>query len=80
MTVKPIDGILSYSLTSGYTVNIGDFNNKRAEGMVSGNFSADIPIEDVTEYLSDKLYELIATEIQTAKDLAPPKSYIHFIG
>lgn len=79
LVVAPIDGVLQYSLTGGYTVNIGDFNNKRAEGMVAGKFSADIPVDDVVEYLDERLYALIREELLIAKKLAPAKSYVHDI-
>lgn len=80
VVVEPVDGVLQYSLTTGYTVNLGDFNNKRVEGSVSGKFSTEIAALDVAEYLGGKLYEVIQDEMLTAQALAPAKSYIHRIA
>jgi len=80
VTVTPIDGVLEVSLTTGYTVNIGDFNNKSVKGSVAGRFSTQVDIEDVAAYLNEKLYTVIQDEMLTAKALAPAQSYIHRIS
>jgi hypothetical protein len=79
LTVEPVDGVIKLTLTTGYTVNLGDFNNKRVEGSVSATFRSDLPINAAVEYLDERLYAVIKEEILIAQKLAPAKSYIQAI-
>ena len=69
VAIKPIDGKLEITVSTGLQVNLGNFENKSVFGSAKGVFDAEADVDGVAEYLWDRIYATIAPELEQAADL-----------
>jgi hypothetical protein len=74
--IKPVDGLLEITVSTGFQVNLGNFEHKSMFGSAKGKFTVSDKVEDVAEYLWNRVYDTLAPELQQAADLTTQSSKV----
>ena len=74
--IHPVDGLLEITVSTGFQVNLGNFENKTMFGSVKGKFPAESDVDGVGEYLWNRVYDTLAPELQQAADLTTQTSKV----
>lgn len=81
--IRPLNGTLEVTVTTLFKVNFGIKGNygegTQAFAAVKGVFDADLDPDELGRYLDEKVFSLIAPQLEVSKTYADNKSFIHHI-
>lgn len=74
--VKPLDNEIEVTVSTSFQVNLGNFENKNTFASAKARFAADADVDEVTEYLWDRVYATLAPELEQASELTVNSSAV----
>ncbi len=78
--IRPLDGTLEVTVTSLIKINYGNYGEgNHAFAAVKGIFDADLDPDELGRYLDEKVFSLIAPQLEVSKSYADGKSFIHSV-
>lgn len=79
-SIKPVDGVLEYTVTSSMKINYGDYENHGAFACVKGRYHVDSDIDAIAADMDERVFTLMNPQLEAALPLSIKESFVRKLG